>query len=35
MNYSVTIADNHPFTAQAMETVIGAIDELSLIGKAL
>ena len=34
MNYSVIIADDHPFTAQGMETVIGAIDELSLIGKA-
>jgi len=34
MNYSIIIADDHPFTAHGMESIIASIPELNVVGKA-
>ena len=34
MKYSIILADDHPFTAEGMETVIESVPELQVVGKA-
>jgi len=34
MNYSIVIADDHPFTAEGMESVVQSVPNLKVVGKA-